>query len=238
MGIETFFRLVGVHYLFLILALVVMSVFSASVSIDSLEHNIEDLLTDTSSIQFLFLLAVVAPLAEELVFRFPLRFRRGSLFILLIILTLLVYFFSANYMDPKLDLLPAETLMNLEKGSFIPNVSAVIVATLFFILGLFGILISSINDNMLANVEALVKDIFPYIFYLTAMFFGYVHFTNFSGEMKWYWIPFLIVPQFMMGLVMGYARLRFGILSSIMLHALNNLIPGLIMLFTLGNGGE
>ena len=69
------------------------------------------------------------------------------------------------------------------------------------------------------------------------MIFGYVHFTNFSGDMKWFWIPFLILPQFVMGLVMGYSRLRFGMLSNIMLHAVNNLVPGLIILATAGMGG-
>ncbi len=238
MGLHTFFRLVGVHYLFLIIAMVIMSGFSSLVDLDSLEHSIEGLLSETSPIAFLLTLAVAAPIVEELLFRFPLRFRRGSLFILLSILTLLVYFICANVMDPKLDLLPADALAELKEGGFAPNLSAVMVATVFFILGLFGILMASMSNEMLAKMETLVTRLFPYIFYLTAMFFGYVHFTNFSGEMKWFWIPFLIVPQFMMGLVMGYARLRFGMLSNIMLHAVNNLIPGLIMLMAIQFGLE
>jgi uncharacterized membrane protein len=230
MGMATFMRLVGVHYLFLILAMIVMSAFSSLVNLDSLEHSIEDLLTNTSPIAFLVTLAVAAPIIEEIIFRFPLKFRRGTLFILLCILTLLVYLISANFLDPKLDLLPADTISDLEGSGFIPNLSGVMVAMIFFILGLLCIFIAGMSTEMLSKTEKLVSRLFPYVFYLTAMFFGYVHFTNFSGDMKWFWIPFLIVPQFMMGLVMGYARLRFGMVSNIMLHAINNLIPGLIML--------
>jgi len=94
----------------------------------------------------------------------------------------------------------------------------------------------SISNRTLEKIGAIVDRLFPYIFYASAMIFGYVHFSNFSGNMQWYWIPLLIIPQFMMGLVMGYARLRFGMYSNIALHAVNNLIPGLAMLAMLAMG--
>ena len=149
------------------------------------------------------------------------------------ILTILTYLIAANFMESNLELLPAESLARFEKSGFVPNLSAIFAAMLVFALGLLLIFIMSISERSLTKIGAWTDRIFPYIFYATAMIFGYVHFTNFSGDMRWYWIPILIMPQFMMGIVMGYARLRFGMLSNIMLHAVNNLIPGLVLLGSL-----
>ena len=237
MGIGTFFRLVGVHYIFLIGAIAAMTVVSYLINLDELDHSIQDMLSEASPIGFILTLAVVAPVLEEIIFRFPLRFRRGSLFLALSIFTLFVYLIGSAYLAPKHDLYPTEVMQELESAGFIPNVSAVFLATAVFLFGLFGIFLSSVNNSMLEGLGKTVDRLFPYIFYATAMIFGYVHFTNFSGDMKWFWIPFLILPQFVMGLVMGYSRLRFGMLSNIMLHAVNNLVPGLIILATAGMGG-
>lgn len=238
MGIETFFRLVGVHYIFLIGAIIAMTGVSYLINLDDLDHSIQDMLNEASPIQFLLMLAVVAPVLEEIIFRFPLRFRRGSLFLALCIFTLFVYLVGSAYLAPKHDLYPAEVMQELESVGFIPNISAIFLATGVFLLGMFGLFLATLNNRMLDGIGKTVDRLFPYIFYATAMIFGYVHFTNFSGDMKWFWIPFLIIPQFVMGLVMGYSRLRFGMLSNIMLHAVNNLIPGLVILATAGMGGE
>jgi len=236
LNFESFVRLVGVHYFFLLAAVVILTLGSFVFNIDQLDHSIEDLIDKSSPFMFLFYLAVAAPILEELIFRFPLRFRRGSLFIVLMIVTLLSYFVASTFMSPNHDLLPAESLASFKESGFLPNVSAIFVALLVFTLGLFLIFLMSISNRTLERTGALIDRIFPYIFYSSAMIFGYVHFSNFSGDMQWYWIPLLIIPQFMMGLVMGYARLRFGMYSNIMLHAVNNLIPGLVMLLTLSMG--
>jgi len=236
LDLESFARLVGVHYLFLLAAVVILSIGNFVFSIDQLDHSIEDLIDNASPVMFIFYLAVLAPILEEIIFRFPLRFRRGSLFIVLMILTLLAYFIAASYMNPNLHLLPEESLASLQESGFVPNISAIFISTLVFTLGLLMIFLMTISHRTLENIGRLIDRLFPYIFYASAMIFGYVHFSNFTGDMKWFWIPLLIIPQFMMGLVMGYARLRFGMLSNIMLHAVNNLIPGLVMLATFSMG--
>ena len=237
LNLETFIRLVGVHYLFLLAAIILLSVGTFIFDIDQLEHSIENLLKDSSAVQFLFMLAVLAPVLEELIFRFPLRFRRGSLFILLMVSTLLVYLVSATFLPPLHELMPKDQPEDVAQLMQNANFSAIGLSSLWFVLGLFVLFILSASQSLLERTGRYVDHIFPYIFYISAMIFGYVHFTNFAGEMKWFWIPFLIMPQFMMGLVMGYARLRFGMSSNILLHAVNNLIPGLFMLGFMGMEG-
>lgn len=236
LNLEGFLRLVGVHYLFLLAAITILSLGTFVFNIDQLDHSIEDLIDKSSPVMFLFYLAVAAPVIEELIFRFPLRFRRGSLFVVLMVLTILSYFVAANFMEPNHHLLPAESLESMQQSGFIPNISAIFVSTVLFVIGLLVIFLMSISNRTLEKIGTFVDRMFPYIFYLSAMIFGYVHFSNFSGDMRWYWIPILIIPQFMMGLVMGYARLRFGMYSNIALHAVNNLIPGLAMLAMLAMG--
>jgi len=232
--LEAFIRLVGVHYLFLLGAVLILSLGTFLFDIEQLEHSIENLLKDSSPLQFLFMLAGLAPVLEELVFRFPLRFRRGSFFILLLVSSLLCYLISAQYWPPLHELIPADQPDDVNEILKKINFSAAGITGLWFVIGLFFILVMSMSNAFLSKTGRFVDSIFPYIFYITAMIFGYVHFTNFTGEMKWFWIPFLIMPQFMMGLVMGYARLRFGMTANILLHAVNNLIPGLFMLAFMG----
>ena len=83
------------------------------INLDDLDHSIQDMLNEASPIQFLLMLAVVAPVLEEIIFRFPLRFRRGSLFLALCIITLFVYLVGSAYLAPKHDLYPAEVMLSL-----------------------------------------------------------------------------------------------------------------------------
>ncbi len=69
------------------------------------------------------------------------------------------------------------------------------------------------------------KPIFKYIFFLSVILFGAIHLTNFSDVMKHLWVaPLLVSPQLSLGIFTGFIRVRFGLIWSIALHALYNLI--------------
>ena len=225
-----FGQIVGLHYLILISVVLIMSALSGIIGIDQLEHSVEDLLADSSMMWFLFLLVIAAPVLEEIFFRYPLRFKRGSLFILTFIASLLAYYIGTSYLPDMNDLIPAENLSELEATGQEVNLGAVMLAMVTFTLGLIGIFIVSLSKELLNWSSGFVKSLFPYIFFLTAMIFGFVHFANFAGDMKWFWIPILVLPQFGMGLLLGYIRLRYGMISNILLHAVNNLVPAVFML--------
>ncbi|MEM9858783.1 MAG: CPBP family glutamic-type intramembrane protease [Bacteroidota bacterium] len=65
--------------------------------------------------------------------------------------------------------------------------------------------------------------VFPYVFYLSVMVFGFVHITNFEEYESFLWImPLLTLPQLVIGVFLGFTRIKYGLRWSILLHALHN----------------
>lgn len=64
---------------------------------------------------------------------------------------------------------------------------------------------------------------FSYIFYAFAIVFGLVHITNFEISTTVLLLaPLLVAPQIILGCYLGFIRIRFGLLWSIILHASYN----------------
>jgi hypothetical protein len=77
---------------------------------------------------------------------------------------------------------------------------------------------------------------FPVLFHAAALAFAAVHLYNFRmTSMNLVLLPLLVLPQWVTGLVLGWMRVRRGIGASIMLHAMFNggplLLIGLILHF-------
>lgn len=65
--------------------------------------------------------------------------------------------------------------------------------------------------------------VFKIIFYSSAILFGYVHLFNYQIDTQiLIFSPILVAPQFILGLIFGYIRIRFGLLWSIAMHSLYN----------------
>ena len=66
---------------------------------------------------------------------------------------------------------------------------------------------------------------FPLAFYLSVIAFGFVHLFNFEGYKDYLWLaPFLVLPQLISGVFLGFIRVRMGLVYSIALHAAFNCI--------------
>lgn len=78
---------------------------------------------------------------------------------------------------------------------------------------------------------------FGTLFYASTVLFAALHWLNFDlqGVPLWAW-PLLVLPQFASGLVMGWLRVRHGMGSAILLHALFNAGPLLVLALWLGAG--
>lgn len=75
---------------------------------------------------------------------------------------------------------------------------------------------------------------FGWWFWGSTLIFAGVHLYNFSLHKVPYFIwPFLVVPQCFTGLVLGWLRVRHGIGASILLHAIFNSGPLLVIFFIL-----
>lgn len=62
---------------------------------------------------------------------------------------------------------------------------------------------------------------FPVFFWLSALAFAAAHLLNFTEANMLAILP-LVLPQFTIGLVLGYARVTYGLWSSVLLHVLHN----------------
>lgn len=63
--------------------------------------------------------------------------------------------------------------------------------------------------------------IFPAFYWLSALAFASAHLLNFKEENLVALLP-LVLPQFSIGLILGYARVNYGLWSSMLLHMLHN----------------
>ncbi len=74
------------------------------------------------------------------------------------------------------------------------------------------------------------SNFFPWIFHIVALLFANIHLFNFVlNEITFITLPLLTLPQWITGLVLGWIRIKFGIGSSIVLHAIFNIGPILII---------
>ncbi|HEX7747162.1 MAG TPA: CPBP family glutamic-type intramembrane protease [Bordetella sp.] len=72
------------------------------------------------------------------------------------------------------------------------------------------------------------------VYHGVALVFAAVHLHNFFFDKTTLWLlPFLVLPQWVTGLVLGWMRTRRGIGASMALHSLFNAGPVLIILLTL-----
>lgn len=158
----------------------------------------------------IFVLAVIlAPIIEEFVFRFPLKYNRGAMFLGVIFLCAIVYGVLLNFpLDPS-------------HAAYITIGFGIVVLT-------FVLIKYDSGDSMIFNT----KRLFPIIFYATAVLFAYAHILNYYlPSEKWFLTPILVLPQFLLGLVLGFVRIKYGLWASILVHAMNNFIPFLAIVF-------
>ncbi len=78
--------------------------------------------------------------------------------------------------------------------------------------------------------------IFPFIFWTQALLFGLVHLFNYAGDNMAILLPF-VLPQLVGGLIWGYARIRYGWWSNILMHMGYNLFAASGILYVMLSGG-
>jgi len=65
------------------------------------------------------------------------------------------------------------------------------------------------------------------VVYISAFFFGIVHLGNyrdFDFVSNFYWVPFLVLIQFGLGLLLSFIRLHYGLLKAMLFHAVYNAV--------------
>lgn len=86
---------------------------------------------------------------------------------------------------------------------------------------------------------SLWKKKYKFIFYFSAVIFGLIHISNFEFSYTILLLsPILVAPQIILGLIIGYTRVRNGFISGLLLHSFHNAIFVGIPLFFLFNDTE
>jgi len=88
--------------------------------------------------------------------------------------------------------------------------------------------------NLLKTIRNFWDKFYGWIFYLITIVFGLVHILNFEPSLNIYLLaPVLVAPQILIGINLGYLRIRFGLIWSILFHAFHN---GILMSIALMTG--
>jgi len=97
-------------------------------------------------------------------------------------------------------------------------------SVILFLLG-FGV-VSSLKYLGTKHMEIYVSEHFRFFFYVSALLFGLLHATNFNGSFFLILAlsPILVGPQIIGGLILGYVRMKHGLVYSILFHAAGNIL--------------
>jgi uncharacterized protein len=164
---------------------------------------------DYSSLKILFAGIVIGPIIEEILFRFLLIPR----YINFVIYTCFSFCLA---------------IISLLKGS---NIYLLI----FLIFGIASFLFC-LNIKYLRKAQKFLLNHYCFYFYLSCILFGFYHITNYIPvNYKLFLImPVIVFPQMVIGAFLGYLRMKFGILYSILFHSITNIFPILILIFNVG----
>lgn len=153
---------------------------------------------------FFLYFAILVPLAEEMLFRLPLRF---SILNILIANMLLLISIALSF----------DILL-----SYIVLIGIVYLSFLFVLLRQFK-----------NNIKNLWERRFPFIFYFLSIAFGLVHLSNFEiqNSEQIFIALILILPQLLLGVYLSFLRMYFeyGILITIIFHVFLNSVAFLVI---------
>ena len=140
---------------------------------------------------------ILAPVYEEIVFRSLLKFNNKSivLFIVTVISFILFYCYRQEI---------------------------TYVVFFSFLLLCISLILFMLPVN---KIRSILSSNFKYFFYASATIFGLLHIVNFSGN-GWLIMAFsfiLCAPQIVLGFVLGYIRMQYGLLYCIIFHMILNL---------------
>ncbi len=199
-------HIVILFFLVFTIELILAGLLFNAIGVEESAHKLDDLLDQLSLWKIFILAVIIAPIFEELVFRYYLT-KPVLVFIALPIIVALGS--MALYSNGSLSLFALLLLL---------------IASSLTILVLFWK-----SVNLIEQLKIWYQDKFPYIFYTSAALFAFIHIYNFHDMMPWYYTPILVFPQFFIGLYLGYLRVRNGLSYSILVHAINNAIPMVLL---------
>ncbi|MDQ8006540.1 MAG: CPBP family glutamic-type intramembrane protease [Pedobacter sp.] len=195
--------------LYVSFTILLLSVFGLLLHFDLIrEYKGIDLLKEFGVLGTLFLACIVAPLLEETIFRCHLKDLNGAIYFIFLSLGALTVS-QVNGIRIQLAIIGTALVLAVLVIEFLKKKSR-FYATKFWI------------------------KIYPYLFYYTAIIFGLVHLSNYKDlTVTDPSFVFYIGSQAFGGLGLGYLRIKYGLIYSMLFHALFNLLMvSLVILFS------
>lgn len=152
--------------------------------------------------QIMLIVVIAGPIMEELMFR---SWISGTPRLLAVFLGLMAWIVGSFFLDK----------LGLRSSGQTAAIVLIILISIAVLAALILFWKSSVPDWYVR--------IFPFVFWGQALLFGFVHVFNYAGDNPAALLPF-ILPQLVGGLIWGYARIRYGWWSNIVMHMGYNLI--------------
>lgn len=169
---------------------------------------------DASFVDILLIAGLIGPVIEEILFRGWLKGTRRQLSLLaLCIFSAIVGTIASSY------------------TSDLPDSARRFLLVVLFVAAVAATLNIFHRTKVSAAPAPLFEKTFPIIVWTSVVLFGLVHITNYEGDTYWATAP-MVLPQLAIAPVWAFARLRFGLGASILLHGASNSF--LMLLMSLG----
>ena len=202
----------AVGYLLLLdfMLMIPLSGFLGLLGINEMDHKIDDLTDDP--LQLAAFAVIMAPLVEEAIFRLPMKFSYPRMMIALGTVLLLLPSLIASQ-----------------------QIALWIIGTILFLVFLYHLINERSNNRFSEQVGSWWEQGFSFPFWFLTIGFALLHLSNF-GSFPVHLAPLLVLPQFVLGAILGYVRTGFGFLYAVLFHALHNGI--LVGLATIASSAE
>lgn len=192
------------EFIFLLFLMIFIRFFvdNENFAINKLKNNLSPFL--------IFLIGVLlVPFMEEIIFRLSLIFKPIFLAIassLLFYVLLSKFYFKTNYLF-------------LDSTLFLRLILTLII----------GILVFIIASNFSNRLIIFWNNNFKWIFYISVIVFGFSHVYNYQiGTHDLIIVPFLVLPQLLGGVFLGFIRIKYGFVYGCIFHSCFNVLPMLI----------
>ena len=205
---ETTYFILKVFGFMIFLKLIALAIAQGLVTLDFYENPINiglNHIKDFSFIKRYLIIAVYAPIVEELAFRIGLKFSLKNI-------TLATFALIVSLL---------RILVKLEWS--IALLLATLAATIIYFTLKRKSLFNYFNNLWTKNKLLL--------FYSSLLIFSFLHLTNYKITLELIlFSPIIILPRIIGGLMLSYVRFKTGIITAIGLHIINNSLPVLILL--------
>ena len=195
-------KLFGLTYVIAIIsAIIVHSLYASSTGQPAETSEAFEAMSQGAS--FIFIAVILAPVIEELLFRSWL----GRVWGVLLVMPLLLAATASFALYGQRAAMPILSTF----GALVVLGSLAVYLQRYF------------NTQHIPNRhEQVVQDLFPYIFWGATVIFALIHVQNHAGAGSPPLLIMLVMPQLIAGSVLGFVRMRFGLLTAIGFHGVYN----------------